>query len=132
MPGTEEAVISLVSKEFGGASVRAKEDDAHLSFTFGALKRVNLVGPLYAGAPTTLTKLSRVIAFVLRGCRKEKLSAIAPPPTTKTEEALRLWPDNPIAFVLRCKLLVRIGSRELFTQELAKYDRYSFSHRAMI
>jgi GT2 family glycosyltransferase len=51
---------------------------------------------------------------------------------TKTDEALRLWPDNPIAFVLRCKLLMQMGSRALFAQELAKYERYAFSHRAMI
>jgi GT2 family glycosyltransferase len=51
---------------------------------------------------------------------------------TKTDEALRLWPDNPIAFVLRCKLLMQTGSRALFTQELAKYDRFAFSHRAMM
>ena len=59
MPGTAEAVISLVSKEFGGASVRAKEDDAHLSFTFGALERIHLVDSLYARGPTFMCDGSR-------------------------------------------------------------------------
>jgi GT2 family glycosyltransferase len=49
-----------------------------------------------------------------------------------TEEALRLWELNPIAFVLRCRLLLMTGARALFAEALAGYQRYSFSHRALI
>ena len=64
-----------------GVRVLNEGDDAHLSFTLGALERIHLVESLYARGPTTPTKLAPIVALVFLHGRRGELSALASAPT---------------------------------------------------
>ena len=53
-------------------------DDAHLSFAFVALERVNLVDPLYARGPSTSTEISPIVALWFFSAKRGELSAFIP------------------------------------------------------
>jgi hypothetical protein len=89
-------------------------DDPHLCFTLGTLKRIHLVDSLYAGGPTTLTKLdstdfgeltevTTIVALLFLGWRSD-FSAFTPSPTR-------------VPTVVSCNAL--IGLRNM-TRELSK------------
>jgi hypothetical protein len=50
-------------------------DDAHLSFAFGALARINLLDSLYARGPSTATEISPIVALWFFSARRGELSA---------------------------------------------------------
>lgn len=69
---------------------------------------------------------STISAFELRASG-ESQSALA-----RTDQALELWSSNPVAYTLKCKLLLEVGAYDELRTRLTEYSRFSFSHRALI
>ena len=55
-------------------------DDAHLCFTLGALKRVDLIDALDARGPTAFTELTPIVALLFLSRRRREFSAFASAP----------------------------------------------------
>ena len=55
--------------------------NAHLRFTFGALKWIHFIDSLYARAPTALTELTAIVALWFFRGRRGELSAFTSSPT---------------------------------------------------
>ena len=56
-------------------------DNAHLRFTFGALKWIHFIDSLYARGPIALTELTAIVALWFFRGRRGELSAFTPSPT---------------------------------------------------